>query len=91
MGIGIIPEVGPLIEAGAAGSNGVDVDQYCRTSLPDIYSIGDCAAHENRFAAGARIRLESVQNATDQAKVAVSHILGNPQPYDAVPWFWSNQ
>ena len=91
VGIGIIPEVGPLIEAGAAGSNGVDVDQYCRTSLPDIYSVGDCAAHENRFAAGARIRLESVQNATDQAKVAVSDILGEPQPYDAVPWFWSNQ
>ncbi|MET0372460.1 MAG: FAD-dependent oxidoreductase [Sphingobium sp.] len=91
VGIGIIPETGPLIAAGAVGGNGVDVDEYCRTSLPDIYAVGDCAAHENRFARGARIRLESVQNANDQAKVAVSHILGKEEAYDAIPWFWSNQ
>lgn len=91
VGIGIVPETGPLVAAGCAGANGVDVDEYCRTSQPDIYAIGDCAAHENRFARGARIRLESVQNATDQAKVAVGHIIGKAQPYDAVPWFWSNQ
>ncbi|WP_022682823.1 NAD(P)/FAD-dependent oxidoreductase [Sphingobium bisphenolivorans] len=91
VGIGIIPETGPLIAAGAAGGNGVDVDEYCRTSLPDIYAVGDCAAHANRFARGAQIRLESVQNANDQAKTAVDHILGKAQPYDAVPWFWSNQ
>jgi len=91
VGIGIIPETGPLILAGASGGNGVDVDEYCQTSLPDVYAIGDCAAHENRFAAGRRMRLESVQNANDQAKVAVQHIMGNPAPYDAVPWFWSNQ
>ena len=91
VGIGIIPETGPLIAAGAAGGNGVDVDEYCRTSLPDIYAVGDCAAHANRFARGAQIRLESVQNANDQAKTAVQHILGKEEPYDAVPWFWSNQ
>lgn len=91
VGIGIIPETGPLIAAGAAGGNGVDVDEYCRTSLPDIYAVGDCAAHANRFARGAQIRLESVQNANDQAKVAVNHILGKEEAYDAVPWFWSNQ
>lgn len=91
VGIGIIPETGPLIAAGAAGGNGVDVDEYCRTSLPDIYAVGDCAAHSNRFAGGAQIRLESVQNANDQAKVAVAHILGKAEAYDAVPWFWSNQ
>lgn len=91
VGIGIIPETGPLITAGAAGGNGVDVDAHCRTSLPDIYAVGDCAAHANRFAQGATIRLESVQNANDQAKIAAEHILGKDTIYDAVPWFWSNQ
>lgn len=91
VGIGIVPETVPLAAAGAVGVNGVDVDEYCRTSLPDIYAIGDCAAHINRFAGGLRVRLESVQNACDQAKTAVNHLLGNPIPYDAVPWFWSNQ
>jgi 3-phenylpropionate/trans-cinnamate dioxygenase ferredoxin reductase component len=91
VGIGIVPAVQPLIAAGAQGGNGVDVDPLCRTSLPHIYAIGDCAAHENRFASGQCIRLESVQNANDQANVAARAILGGDQPYDAVPWFWSNQ
>lgn len=91
VGIGIVPAVQPLIAAGTAGGNGVDVDALCRTSLPHVYAIGDCAAHENRFARGQRIRLESVQNANDQAKVAARAILGAEQPYHAVPWFWSNQ
>lgn len=92
VGIGILPEIGPLLAAGAAAGNGVEVDGHCRTSLRHIYAIGDCALHPNRFAGGARIRLESVQNATDQAKVAVQHLLGQQAgEYDAVPWFWSNQ
>jgi len=91
VGIGIIPAVEPLVQAGAAGGNGVDVDEYCRTSLPDIYAIGDCAMHANAFAGGARIRLESVQNANDQATTVAKHILGTAEPYHAVPWFWSNQ
>jgi 3-phenylpropionate/trans-cinnamate dioxygenase ferredoxin reductase subunit len=91
VGIGIIPETAPLIAAGASGGNGVDVDSYCRTSLPDVYAIGDCAAHANRHARGMQMRLESVQNANDQAKVAVQHIMGEPFEYDAIPWFWSNQ
>ena len=91
VGIGIIPETGPLLLAGANGGNGVDVDEYCQTSLPDVYAIGDCAAHESRFAKGQRLRLESVQNANDQARTAVQHILGEAIPYGAVPWFWSNQ
>ncbi|WEK46458.1 MAG: FAD-dependent oxidoreductase [Candidatus Andeanibacterium colombiense] len=90
-GIGIVPAVAPLIEAGAAGTNGVDVDATCRTSLPDIYAIGDCAAHSNAFAEGATIRLESVQNANDMATTAAKAICGDPRPYHAVPWFWSNQ
>lgn len=91
VGIGIIPAVGPLIAAGANGGNGVDVDHICRTSLPDIYAIGDCAAHENGFCGGQRIRLESVQNANDQAATVAKAIMGDAQPYHAVPWFWSNQ
>ncbi|OJU16048.1 MULTISPECIES: FAD-dependent oxidoreductase [unclassified Sphingomonas] len=91
VGIGIVPAVEPLIAAGAAGGNGVDVDAHCRTSLADIYAIGDCAAHESGFAGGARIRLESVQNANDQAMTVAKSITGEPQAYDAVPWFWSNQ
>lgn len=91
VGIGIVPAVGPLIAAGAAGSNGVDVDTFCRTSLDDIYAIGDCAAHPNPYADNAIIRLESVQNANDMATVAAKAIMGDKQDYDAVPWFWSNQ
>jgi 3-phenylpropionate/trans-cinnamate dioxygenase ferredoxin reductase subunit len=91
VGIGIVPAVGPLIAAGAAGANGLDVDPYCRTSLPDVYAIGDCAAHASVWADGAVIRLESVQNANDMANTAARAICGDPQPYAALPWFWSNQ
>jgi 3-phenylpropionate/trans-cinnamate dioxygenase ferredoxin reductase subunit len=90
-GIGIDAVVEPLADAGAETGNGVHVDEYCRTSLPDAYAIGDCAAHENRFAGRARIRLESVQNANDQATCAARAIMGAPEPYAATPWFWSNQ
>jgi 3-phenylpropionate/trans-cinnamate dioxygenase ferredoxin reductase subunit len=91
VGIGIIPAVEPLIAAGAGGGNGVAVDSHCRTSLADIFAIGDCASHTNAFADGATIRLESVQNANDQANVVAKAIIGTPVHYHAVPWFWSNQ
>jgi len=91
VGIGIIPSVAPLLAAGAAGKNGVDVDAFCRTSLEHVYAIGDCAAHANSFARGAVIRLESVQNANDQANSVAKAVCGDPQPYRATPWFWSNQ
>lgn len=91
VGIGIIPAIAPLIAAGAKGGNGIDVDDLCRTSLPDVYAIGDCAAHANGYADGATIRLESVQNANDQGTTVAKAITGNPVPYKAVPWFWSNQ
>src|SRR5688572_12388506 len=77
-GIGIDTSIGPLAEAGAKTGNGVHVDEYCRTSLADVYAIGDCAAHENRFAGGRRIRLESVQNANDQANTVAKAIMGAP-------------
>ncbi|MEP5937786.1 MAG: FAD-dependent oxidoreductase [Erythrobacter sp.] len=91
VGIGIVPSVAPLIAAGAAGSNGVDVDVFCRTTLDDIYAVGDCAAHANPFADQAVIRLESVQNANDMANTVAKAIMGDKQPYHALPWFWSNQ
>jgi 3-phenylpropionate/trans-cinnamate dioxygenase ferredoxin reductase subunit len=91
VGIGIEPAVAPLLLAGATGGDGVNVDAFCRTDRPDVYAVGDCAAHENAFAGGARIRLESVQNAHDQANVAAKAIAGAPEPYAVVPWFWSNQ
>ena len=91
VGIGIEAAVAPLLAAGAEGANGVEVDACCRTSLPDVFAVGDCAAHANRWAGGLRLRLESVQNAHDQAAVAAKAIVGRPEPYGAMPWFWSNQ
>jgi 3-phenylpropionate/trans-cinnamate dioxygenase ferredoxin reductase subunit len=91
VGIGIVPAVQPLITAGASGTNGVDVDDHCRTTLPHVFAIGDCAAHDNAFADGAHIRLESVQNANDMATTVARLLTGNPRPYREVPWFWSNQ
>lgn len=91
VGIGIEPEVEPLLSVGAEGGNGVKVDANCSTSLPNIFAIGDCALHRNGFADCAWIRLESVQNASDMAQAVAATILGSPTPYSAVPWFWSNQ
>ena len=91
VGVGIVPAVAPLLEAGAEGGNGVAVDARYATSLPDIYAVGDCALHRNVYAGGQPIRLESVQNANDQAMTAARAITREPTPYDAVPWFWSNQ
>lgn len=91
VGVGIVPAVEPLIAAGAQGGNGVLVDAYCATTLPHVHAIGDCALHANRFADGLKIRLESVQNANDQATTVACILTGNPTLYEAVPWFWSNQ
>jgi 3-phenylpropionate/trans-cinnamate dioxygenase ferredoxin reductase subunit len=91
VGIGIIPAVDPLLAAGAEGGNGVLVDAHCRTSLPDVFAIGDCAAHANAFAGGEVVRLESVQNANDQAITVAKALTGALEPYTAVPWFWSTQ
>jgi 3-phenylpropionate/trans-cinnamate dioxygenase ferredoxin reductase subunit len=91
VGIGIVPAVAPLLTAGAVGGAGVDVDAYCRTSLPDIFAIGDCAAHANDFAGGNVMRVESVQNANDMANAVAKSLTGELTQYHAVPWFWSNQ
>jgi 3-phenylpropionate/trans-cinnamate dioxygenase ferredoxin reductase component len=86
-----VPAVEPLLAAGAEGGNGVRVDGQCRTSLADVYAVGDCAEHRNFFAEEEWVRLESVQNANDQATVAAKAICGGDGSYAAVPWFWSNQ
>lgn len=94
VGIGIVPAVEPLLAAGAAGGDGVLVDLLGKTSLPDVYAAGDCAAHPNVYAAGRVVRLESIQNANDQATIIAKSIAGTlaeGERYDAVPWFWSNQ
>ncbi|MBW8297165.1 FAD-dependent oxidoreductase [Sphingopyxis sp.] len=78
-GIGIVPAIGPLCEAGAAGENGIRADDHCRTSLPDVYANGDCAEHHNRFAGGMILRLESVQNTVDMAAAAAANIWRKPR------------
>lgn len=90
-GIGLEPSTEILAAAGVVCGNGVQVDAFCRTSSPDIFAIGDCALHENSFAEGRMIRLESVQNATDMADAVAKTICGQPTEYAALPWFWSSQ
>jgi 3-phenylpropionate/trans-cinnamate dioxygenase ferredoxin reductase subunit len=92
VGVGILPEVEPLIAAGAHGEHGISVDGHCRTSLPHVYAIGDCVVQSSPFAGGRAVRIESVQNATDQAAMVAAAISGKvPPSYAAVPWFWSHQ
>lgn len=91
VGIGIVPNVEPVLAAGADGTNGIRVDTYCRTALFNVYAVGDCTRHLNPFGRGRSFRLESVQNANDQARVVARNIVGEYGEYDALPWFWSNQ
>ena len=66
------------------------VDEFTQASDPNVYAAGDCANHPNSLI-GRRLRLESVQNAIDQAKAAAAAICGKPKAYAEVPWFWSDQ
>jgi 3-phenylpropionate/trans-cinnamate dioxygenase ferredoxin reductase component len=91
VGVGLTPNLAVIAEAGATIGNGVETDEFCRTSLPDVYAIGDCVNFPIPLYDGQRVRLESVQNAVDQAKTVAAAILGDPQPYDPKPWFWSHQ
>ncbi|WP_314372530.1 FAD-dependent oxidoreductase [Sphingomonas paucimobilis] len=92
VGVGIQPSVAPLLDAGADGNEGVAIDGACRTSLPQVFAIGDCAEHPPIEAGARRLRIESVQNANDQANhVATLIATGAAVPYAATPWFWSNQ
>jgi len=89
-GIGVVPETGLAEEAGLALENGIRVDDRLLTSDPDISAIGDAASFPSA-GAGGRIRLESVQNAVDQARHVAARLMGVSTGYAAVPWFWSDQ
>jgi len=89
-GIGLIPNVELAEAAGIAVDNGILIDEFGRTSAPAIFAIGDCANHFNVFA-GRRLRLESVQNATEQARAVAAWLCGKRLPHRIVPWFWSDQ
>ncbi|BCQ57374.1 NAD(P)/FAD-dependent oxidoreductase [Burkholderia gladioli] len=90
-GIGIVPTAQLLLDAGAQGGNGVDVDEQCRTTLPDVYAIGDCARRAHPLVAGAALRIESVPSALEHAQIVAASITGKPAPKPGVPWFWSTQ
>lgn len=90
IGIGAAPAISLAQEAGLAIDNGVATDEGARTSDAAIYAAGDCASHPS-LVYGRRLRLESVPNAIEQAKVAATNMAGGAAVYDAVPWFWSDQ
>jgi 3-phenylpropionate/trans-cinnamate dioxygenase ferredoxin reductase subunit len=90
VGIGILPNVELAEAAGLKCENGIIVDEHCRTSNSDVYSAGDCTNHPNPIL-DRRLRLESVPNAMEQARVSASNMLGGNKVYASVPWFWSDQ
>lgn len=91
IGIGVIPNAELAATCDLPVENGIVVDELMHTADPHISAVGDVAAHPNPFAGGNRIRLESVQNASDQARCVALRITGKPSPYVALPWFWSHQ
>jgi 3-phenylpropionate/trans-cinnamate dioxygenase ferredoxin reductase subunit len=93
VGIGVIPNSEIAEQAGLNTDDGIVVDAYTGTSDPNIFAAGDCTNHPTSFLGrdNGRVRLESVQNAIDQAKHAALAMLGRPKPYREVPWFWSDQ
>ena len=90
VGVGAVAATDLASKAGLACDNGIVVDEYCRTSDAAIYAAGDCTNHPSpRF--GRRVRLESVDNAFEQAKTAALNMLDRAVTHDRVPWFWSDQ
>jgi 3-phenylpropionate/trans-cinnamate dioxygenase ferredoxin reductase subunit len=90
VGVGVIPVDELAVAAGLECSNGILVDERCRTSDPAIYAAGDCTSHPNLHY-NRRLRLESVDNAFEQGTSAALNLLGMPTVHDKVPWFWSDQ
>jgi 3-phenylpropionate/trans-cinnamate dioxygenase ferredoxin reductase subunit len=90
IGVGIVPNIEIAESAGIECDNGILVDDHGQTSNPDIYAAGDCTNHPNRLL-GRRLRLESVPNAIEQARVACVNLLGGDLEYASIPWFWSDQ
>jgi len=106
VGVGVTAETTVAEGAGLQCDDGIVVNEFCRTSNADVFAVGDCASHPNPYASVDRLRLESIQNATDQARVVGSNIAAligeesthSPTPavpgqtvYNSVPWFWSDQ
>lgn len=90
IGVGVLPNDQLAREAGLDCDNGIITDEYCRSSDPHIFAIGDCANHPSlRY--GMRVRLESVDNAFEQANTVAANLTGTPLVHDKVPWFWSDQ
>ena len=90
VGIGLVPNTELATAAGIHCDDGIAVDEHCRTSEPNIYAIGDCCSHPSpRY--GRRLRLESVDNAFEQARTAAANICGRSVVHDKTPWFWSDQ
>jgi len=90
VGIGIMPNVELAVDAGILVEDGIMVDEFMATSDPAISAFGDCARAPNQYAE-APLRIESVQNAVDQARCLAQRLVGKPAPYAALPWFWSDQ
>ena len=90
VGVGVMPADELALAAGIECANGITVDEYCRTSDPAVYAAGDCTSHPSRHY-GRRVRLESVDNAFEQAVSAAHNLRGVPTVHDKVPWFWSDQ
>ena len=88
--IGVVPNTELAGRAGLACQDGLVVDRFARTTDPLVVAAGDCTRHPSAFA-GQLLRLESVQNAIDQAKTAGATLAGQEKPYESVPWFWSDQ
>ena len=89
VGVGVVPNAELAQAAGIATANGVSVDARLRSSVPEVLAIGDVASYRH-WMSGAVTRLESVQNATDHAKLAARTITGHAEDYAAAPWFWSD-
>lgn len=90
VGVGVVPNVELAQEAGLSIANGVAVNEYLETDDENVFAIGDCAEYPCIFA-GGRVRLESVQNAADQAQRVATTIAGRRSCYRALPWFWTDQ
>jgi 3-phenylpropionate/trans-cinnamate dioxygenase ferredoxin reductase subunit len=90
-GVGIVPRTELAEQLGLECAGGIVVDEFARTSEPGVVAAGDCTVLPHPLAGDGLVRLESVQNAIGQAKVAAATLLGKQEPYTAVPWFWSDQ
>lgn len=90
VGLGVEPVTELLADTGAEIDNGIAVDEFCRTGVEGIYAAGDVANHYHPVFE-RRIRVEHWQNALNQGPAAARNMLGKDEPYDDIPWFWSDQ